>query len=287
MKLSDAERYLKELTGTQPLSSVGVHGGEPFLCFDLLLHIMEKAMKREIAHTWVITNGFWAETKTIARQKLRALKEAGLTTITFSVDGFHQEYIPFEDVKNGIEAAVDVGFEKVWVDSYFLGSEDSDSFHNRLTKKALEALEAISEIEINKRRVDFEGRAAELLAKQLAAKQQTPAGRCPLPFWIGGTLKNPDVVEIDYEGNVTLCPGICIGNTTRKSLPRILQEYDCSTHPILSIIAEGGPEGLLDVAKAKGLRPKGQFVDECHLCYEMRRLIRPYFPDYLAPPSGY
>ena len=287
MKLSDAERYLEELTATQPLHSIGAHGGEPFLYFELLVQIMENARKLGVARTWVITNGFWAKTKTTAEERLTILKEAGLKSITFSVDGFHQEYISFENVKNGIEAAISVGFEKVWVDSYFLGSEDSDNFYNNLTKKALRSLEVMGNIEINKRQVDFEGRAAELLAKHVEPKQQTPAGRCPLPFWIGGTLKNPEVVEIDHEGNVTLCPGICIGNTKHRSLARILQNYNNRTHPILSIIAEEGPIGLLKVAKAKGFKQKQKFIDECHLCYEIRRFLRPYYPDYLSPSSCY
>lgn len=287
LKLSDIKRYLREVTATQPLHSVGAHGGEPFLYFELLVQTMRNAKKLGVARTWVITNGFWAKNKTLAEERLTVLKEAGLKSITFSVDGFHREYVPFEDVKNGIEPALSVGFEKVWVDSYFLGSEDSNSFYNNLTKKTLRRLRNLGDIEINKREVDFEGRAAELLTKHVEPEQQTPTGRCLLPFWIGGTLRNPEVVEIDHEGNVTLCPGICIGNTKNRSLTRILQTYDSSTHPVLSIIAEEGPIGLLKVAKAKGFKEKKKFIDECHLCYEMRRLLRPYYPDHLSSSTCY
>ena len=286
MKLEDAERYLKELTDTQPLQSIGAHGGEPFLYFELLKWIMEKAKELEVSRTWVITNGYWAKTKEIAKKKLVELKKAGLTSITFSVDGFHQEYIPLESVRNGIEAAATVGFERVCVDSYFLGHPDSDNFYNVLTRKAIESLGTLDKVEINKRQADFEGRAAEL-ARYVESKPETPAGKCQVPFWIGGDLKDPQGVEIDFEGNVTLCPGICIGNTKIKSLTQILQNYDHLAHPILSIIAKEGPIGLLEVAISKGFGEQRKFIDECHLCYEVRKFLRRYYPQYLAPRNCY
>jgi len=111
MKLADAEGYLKTLTKTQPLQFVVMHGGEPFLYFEDLKQIVEKAKELEVPQRWTITNGYWAKTNAIANKKLHELKKAGLTHITFSVDGFHQEYIPFETVRTGIEAATHIGFD--------------------------------------------------------------------------------------------------------------------------------------------------------------------------------
>ena len=286
MKTADAERYLKELTDTQPLKSIAVHGGEPFLYFKLLKHVMKTAKELKLSQTWVITNGYWAKTKTKAEKKLTELKNAGLTCITFSVDAFHQEYIPLETVKNGIEAAATVGFERVCVDSYFLASPNSDNPYDILTRKTLEKLGKIDNVEINKWQARIGGRAAEL-AKHLPPKPETPTGRCQLPFWIGGNLKNPEAIEIDCEGNVTLCPGISIGNAKHQSLAQILQNYNYRDHPILSIITEEGPIGLLKIAKAKGFKENQKFVNECHLCHETRKFLRPHYPTHLAPASCY
>jgi len=286
MKLADVERYLKELTNTQPVQAITAHGGEPFLYFELLKQIMKKAKELKLPRRWVITNGYWAKTKAIARKKLVELKEAGLQCITFSVDGFHQEYIPLESVKNGIEVAASLGFEKVCVDSYFLVDPNSDNSYNILTRNALERLGELDNVEINRYQADFEGRGAELV-KYVETKAELPAGKCPLPFWIGGNLKNPKTIEIDFEGNVTLCPGICIGNTKTQLLSQILQNYDYHAHPILSIIAEKGPIGLLEVAVAKGFKQHQKFVNECHLCYKVRKFLRPYCPQFLAPEGCY
>jgi hypothetical protein len=287
MKLDDAETYLQDLAETQSLQSIGAHGGEPFLCFELLRGIMEKARALGIQRTWVITNGYWAKDKAAAKEKLAELKEAGLTRITFSVDGFHQEFIPLKNVIGGIDAATDLGFDRICVDSHFLDEPNTSSFYDNLTRKGLVDLEKLGDVEIHRRRIGFEGRAAAELAKYVNPRTEIPHGKCQLPFWIGGNLDNPEGIEIDFEGNVTLCPGICIGNTRTTPLTRILESYDVADHPILSIIAEEGPVGLLKTAIAKGYSRRRKFIDECHLCYEMRRFLRPFHPHHLSPEGCY
>lgn len=286
MKLTEAEEYLKELTGTQPLETICAHGGEPFLYFQLLKQIVEKAKKLEVPQRWVITNGYWAKNQKTAIKKLTELKDAGLTHITFSVDSFHQEYVPLEMVRKGVKAAISIGFERICVDSHFLVGSNSNNSHDNLTKKALESLEGLDEIEINRYPTGFEGRGTEL-AKYAEPRSKPPTGKCTLPFWIGGNLESPETIEIDLEGNVTLCPGICIGNTRVQSLTAILQNYDCHTHPILSIIAKEGPIGLLKNAISKGFHRHQKFIDECHLCYEMRRFLMRHYPQHLAPADCY
>jgi len=287
MKLPEAEGHLKGLVDTQPLRSFGVHGGEPFLYFDLLKHIIQKAKELDITHTWVITNGFWAKNEEKANQMLFELRKAGLANMTFSVDGFHQEFIPFKYVKTGIETAARLGFNRVSVDSYFVVGEDADNFYDRSTRKSVKSLEELDNIEIHKRQADLEGRGASELRKYAKPSKGMPSGKCHIPFWIGGDLKSPQGIEIDFRGNVTLCPGICIGNTRRKPLTKILLDYDINEQPILSLINKEGPIGLLKVATAKGLVRQQGYVNECHLCYEMRKFLRPHFPDCLAPQTCY
>ena len=285
MDLEDAKRWLSELKETQPIQSLTAHGGEPFIYFEVLKGITEKAKELGVSQRWVITNGYWAETKATAKEKLIELKDSGLTCITFSVDSFHQEYIPMENVKNGIEVAASLDFEKVCVDCYFLVNPESDNFYDVLTKKSINDLEEIGGVEINRYQASFEGRGASL-AMYANVRNEVSAGRCQLPYWLGGTLESPEGIEIDYEGNVTLCPGVCIGNVRNKSLMGVLENYDYRVHPIIRIIAEEGPVGLLRLARGKGYRKEQRFINECHLCYEMRKYLRRFYPEHLAP-SGY
>jgi GNAT superfamily N-acetyltransferase len=131
----------------------------------------------------------------------------------------------------------------------------------------------------------FEGRGAMLGEENPGAKM--PDGECRFPGWLGGDLKDPGTLEIDAEGNVTLCPGICIGNTSREPLADMIRHYDYRKHPIISIIADKGPIGLHELAVSCGYREQGGVVDECHLCYAMRKYLHKWFPQHLSPAGGY
>jgi hypothetical protein len=279
-------KYLDELTKMHPLKSVWVHGGEPFLYFDYLVQIIEEAKKREIPNRGLISNCFWAKNEDIVKKKLEKLKSAGLKKLTFSFDYFHQEFIPLAYVKNALKYAATLGFEEVFLDSYFVESLDTDNEFNQLTEKNLEILGDIKGVDYHRMVMNLEGRGADL-SKHVKFSKEIPSGKCPVPFWIDGDFQNPETIEIDSEGNITLCPGICIGNTDIQSLTKIIQNYDVETHPVLSIIWEQGPIGLLKIAEENDFKLNQQFVNECHLCYEIRKFLQPFFPYSLAPKECY
>lgn len=287
IKLNNAKSWLTDLVKTQPLDWLTVHGGEPFLYFDILKQILRKASELGIPRIGVITNAYWAINQEKTEQKLTELIDAGLNRITVSVDAFHQEYIPFERARTAIEVSANLGFDKVWVDSYFLNPKEIQSSSDLKTNLAIERLSHIQGVEVSRYRVDMEGRAAELLIGQVQLSDNIPHGKCQFPFWLGGDLKDPKVIEIDREGNVTLCPGLCIGNTNETSLLDILDSYDYRQNPIIHVLAEEGPIGLLKLGEDKGLGITESFVDECHLCYEMRRILCNEFPGHLAHRGCY
>jgi MoaA/NifB/PqqE/SkfB family radical SAM enzyme len=264
-----------------------VHGGEPFLYFDVLKQILRKAAELEIPKIGVITNAYWAINHSKTKQMLSELIDAGLNRITVSVDAFHHEYIPFEKVRNAIEVAANLGFNKIWVDSYFISPKQFHTSYDLKTYSSVESLSHIQGVEFSSYQADLEGRAADLLVGEVQLSDTTPCGKCKFPFWLGGDLKEPEVIEIDREGNVTLCPGLCIGNANETSLLDILDTYDYRKHPIIHVIAENGPIGLVKLAEEKGLQIDSIFVDECHLCYEMRRILCNEFPQYLAHRGCY
>ena len=285
--LNDAERWLTELVETPRFEWLTLHGGEPFLYMDEMKEILRMAKELDIPKRGAITNSYWAETPQIARETLKSLSDSGLNRITFSVDGFHQQYIDINNVKFGIEAAISVGIDKVWVDSYYLESLDSQNMYDRLTKSTLGAVKGINGVEYSMYQVDFEGRGARSLPRYAPMSSMIPSGKCVLPYWLGGDLRNPEVIEIDFEGNITLCPGLCIGNANTNSLSKILTRYTLTEHPIVRILAEEGPIGLHKLAKQLGLQPDLNFVNECHLCFEMRKLLHDHYPDSLSPRICY
>jgi len=279
-------QYLEELTNMQPLQSAWIHGGEPFLYYDYLEHIIKKAKELGIPQRGVITNSFWAKDEKIAKKKLRRLKDCGLTAITFSADFFHQEFVPLENVRNALKSATEIGFDNIFVDSYFVNDVSSYNYFNQFTNRNLEILEEIEGVEFHRFPMSVEGRGITL-AEYITLKTDIPSGNCPVPYWIDGNFENPETIEIDCENNVTLCPGICIGNTNIKSLTKIIQDYDVDNHPVLSIIWKEGPIGLLKIAKEEGFQEINQYANECHLCYELRKFLQPIYSYSLAPKECY
>jgi MoaA/NifB/PqqE/SkfB family radical SAM enzyme len=285
MELDTVKDWLKSLVDTQPIESVTIHGGEPFLYLDLLAAIIEYVKDLNIERRWVITNGYWAVREEESKKLLSKLKKSGLRCITFSVDAFHQEHIPFDCVHRGIDSAVAVGFDTIAVDSYFL-SKRRDNEYDKTTMHYKEELKDSHGVVFSSYNADFEGRAADQLVQYATLREEIPNRPCKLPFWIGGDLKNPETVEIDHEGNVTLCPGLCIGNARNVSLMQIIQDYDYRNHAVIRIIAEKGPGALFSLLKS-GSYNDFLFFNECHACYVARKALIDRYPSDLRPVGCY
>lgn len=287
MAVTDFQKYMTVLANEQSLDSITFHGGEPFLFYETLKRCIEighKLGQREIA---VITNGYWGGNPGNAQTKLQELRKAGLTSIYFSVDAFHQEFVPFQSVHTAINAARAIALNKIVVTSYFLGSIDAQNSFNQKTEEYLERLRLPEDFRIDRHSLNIVGRATDQLASYLRCKSGIPRGKCVLPHWAGETLKDPKTIEIDFLGNVTICPGLRIGNAKSESLSKIIKDYDYREHPIIKLIVEGGPCKLLDMPQARENIDRGKYVNECHLCYELRKQLRGCYPEFLAPEGCY
>lgn len=289
IEVKDANSYLEQIVSISDLKGITVHGGEPFLYYEELKDIIKKAKNLKIPARGVITNSYWATSEKKTRELLEELKKVGLNQITFSVDSFHQEFIPITYVKRSIKIATETGIGKIWVDSYYLGEkEESNSFNvktNEILAK-LQNIKKLANVEFNTYPLSFTGRASTL-TNNVKKKKTDDLTECNLPYWIGGSLANPETIEIDCEGNVTLCPGISIGNAKKEPIIEILENYDVYAHPILSRLHEGGLMSLLELAEEKGFTKEKYYGDNCHFCYEMRKFLRPLYQDYLSPMGCY
>jgi hypothetical protein len=75
--------------------SIHVGGGEPFLDFEGLLTLLNKAEKFGIIIDYIETNAYWATGEDIISTRLATLRKAGGDTLCISVDPFHSEYVPY------------------------------------------------------------------------------------------------------------------------------------------------------------------------------------------------
>jgi hypothetical protein len=287
MTVTEVARYLQEVAD-QPVDGVLLFGGEPFLCYDLLRECIPLAASLA-PHVYVFTNGYWATDADTARRRLAGLRKAGLDYILFSADAFHQAHVPLERIALGIEAARDLGYTTIDVDNRFLGESGTDNAFNRRTRANMARLAELCDlrdIRLYQGPARMVGRAADELSHRLPARA-VAADQCPLPDYLGGDLRAPTGVEIHPGGWVNFCAGLALGHARERSLDSILNDYDPDAHPIIRVLADEGPAGLLRLAERRGYARAEGYVDGCHLCYETRRFLRPYYPRHLAPAHPY
>jgi hypothetical protein len=125
----------------------------------------------------------------------------------------------------------------------------------------------------------FKGRAVEKLTEGLPRRPWRELTRCPHE-----DLESPSRVHVDPYGNVHLCQGLLMGNIWERSLSELVGDYSAATHAICGPLAQGGPAAL---AEQYGLPLGDDYVDECHLCYLVRRSLLDRFPEFLGPRQVY
>jgi len=286
MQLKEAKHYV---TAARALGAeiVCITGGEPMLYPNLVKKIIAECCCLSFAEIWLFTNGFWANSVRKASTIVEKLESLGITKMFFSVDYFHQSFVPVEFVKNAIDASLEHRLE-VCVDSRFVGGPNEENEFNSATRSHLKFLRnLLSKIEVVKARPMFVGRAAESLAYHVKMEplSEILKEECP-GAWAGSTLRSPLGVDINEFGFITICPGLSIGNGRRSSFRRIIKKYDYRDGAVIEGLCDEGFQGLMNLACENRFVPKEAYVDGCHFCYETRKFLRNIFPQSLVLPTG-
>ncbi|MCK4998862.1 MAG: radical SAM protein [Anaerohalosphaera sp.] len=245
---------------------VHITGGEPFLYFDHMLELLRKASEAGLkGPDHIETNASWATGTSVIKKRLKALDQAGMNLLKISFDPFHAEYISRENVIRLAETAKAIlGPDKVLIrwEKHLQPPCCPDDNCNRedLYRKALQVEPC-----------RFTGRAARTLAGLVADKtiEQLKEYSCHQ------TYLDTKGVHIDPYGNVFsgLCSGIIVGNVIERPLHEIWQAFDPDTHPFISMLAKGGPAGLIDSAEALGYKILPAYASKCHLCTDIRQFF--------------
>ncbi len=284
MNFGDAKRYLYQSV-KQSVEIICISGGEPCLFFDLVTSIIRKAKALNFSNIWLFTNVFWAKNPNITNNKLKQLKVAGLTKLCLSADGFHHAFVPTSKIQYALTSARNLGLE-IMLDVRFLGSPQDNNMLNKLTYQILEQLGNLDDVEVIQGIPLYIGRGAEKLLSYIPKIPGIPKGSCSGP-WVGGTWENPSGIDVDLYGEVTLCPGISIGNTKKHSLYNILNYYNPQAHPIINKLMVDGPKSLVKMAQQKGYLLQVGYISKCHLCYDIRKFLHSLYPLELAPKICY
>jgi len=284
MEVPDMREYMEE---AQKVGAtwVSFFGGEPFLYFDLLKQGIKHARSIGL-ETAIASNAFWATSEESALERLRSLKEIGLGEIAVASDPFHCEYVPLESIRNAIKAAKSLG---VFAYSGVTAFDEEEG--NAVVRRAREITARLLPHEIYGGRIGgigFQGTAAEVLAERASRQSwKEYAHPCHMVDLVeSGGLGNVSVDPYGYVSPRLICIGISMGNARETRLSEIIAGYDPHAHPILGTLYERGPVGLAKMAMEFGFEPT-EYADECHLCYEARKVLLGHYPEYLAPATYY
>ena len=265
MTLNQARGLLDQGEKLGTIQGIAFEGGEAFLYYATLLESVREAKARG----WraeIVTNGYWASSLEDATAALRPMVEAGLDAIYVSDDAYHGSVAENSPPALAVRAARELGLQ---TNTIAIASADESAPGSSGERGQ----------PITGGAVKFRGRAAAQLAEGLARRPWRELVTCPYE-----DLADPSRVHIDALGYVHLCQGIAIGNTQAGRLIDIIPSYDPKAHPIVGPLLEGGPAAL---ARAFDVPHEEAYVDECHLCYDLRDRLRRQHSQWLGPDQMY
>jgi hypothetical protein len=245
-------------------------GGEPMLFPDVVYAIHREALRVGIPRRELITNGSWSNRREVIKQMASSLSDSGVNEVDFSVDCFHQEYVPIQRVREAAQALLRTGIRRIEWNPCWLISQDHGNEYNARTKAILKELSNLP-IELGEANVMRpEGRAIKDLKNFFQRKTALPEGKCGQ---ISYTEKLDCVrcISIEPDGRVDVCNQFHIGNASQTDIVELLENYDPYKIPEAKAIIEGGMEGLLNWAKKKGILPDPRgYYSICDMCTSIR-----------------
>lgn len=250
------------------IQTVYFEGGEPFLHYATLVEGVRMARAAGL-EAGIVTNAYWATSMEDALCCLRPFRDLGLADLSVSDDEFHDAGVSGaaqRPARLAQLAARELGIPCARICIEKPRTAESDG----AARKGQPVVGVP---------VLFKGRAAEKLVKGQPARPAAGMVTCPHE-----DLASPERVHVDAYGHVHLCQGISMGNMWTTPLSVLVRNYNPAEHPVAGPILRGGP---VQLASEFGCDVSGQFVDECHLCYTVRKSLAPRFPDWLGPREAY
>jgi hypothetical protein len=196
----------------------------------------------------------------------------------FSVDRYHQEFVPAERVYRGVSLAWEL-FGRENVSPAELALAQAQEAERMGADPERRAIAGPGVHFIGRAAVDLAPRAAfvplaELLEQDCAADLD---------------IDNLREIQVDPYGFVRpdWCPGVNLGNTRTHRIVDLCRTQHVQQTPRLREIAAQGPAALLPLAEGFGIAPRPAYASKCHLCFDLRRQLVRHMPDEFGPRQVY
>jgi MoaA/NifB/PqqE/SkfB family radical SAM enzyme len=272
-------------------AKIHITGGEAFLYWDHLQEVLLQAKSAKLGNVDLIeTNGFWATSEQVVKQRLKELDALGMVRLKISTDPFHQEYVDMESVRRLAGMATEIlGSDRVLVRWQKYLDEPVEMKNLSASEREKQYLRAMKDYPCR-----FTGRAAGRLAELVASSilpcfhgHNVSGAKSEVRTRYRDTCQTNFLgakgVHIDPFGNVFsgTCSGIIVGNITEAPLDEIWRQFHPTQSDFIKTLFHFGPFGWLDRAVKLGYRGPRLYADKCHLCTD----IRQFFFEHGLEPS--
>jgi MoaA/NifB/PqqE/SkfB family radical SAM enzyme len=232
------------------------------------LDLIRYARQKGAQEIGSMTNGFWGEDEDRARNLACELRKAGLSSLCFSFDDFHQEHIPVPTVRNAIRACRDVGL-------YY----QIKCVVTQKTRRLPEILSDLGDLLLNQSVVVQEipcypvGSAFKMIPPEdLFYEKDIPAQPCPSGL----------MLAVLPDGTTFPCCGACwnhrlvMGNAKHDALRGLFDKMRYGS--LMRILREKGPSYFVPYFEESGHSlPQHRYVSYCDLCQAV--LTHPAFEE--------
>ena len=245
------------------IKGLALTGGEPFHNLDNLIQISAYGQTLGFIVS-VVTNAFWASTKDVALRVLSRLP--AIQMISISTDVYHQKSIPFDYIKNAMEAARQLG--RLYSIAVCTDNEEDQQY-----QKIIEDLNVIGEADRIRVSIIFPAGRAQKRARNFDyhITPEPTIGACSV-------ASSPVVFP---DGRVSACIGplltlppvhpMSLGDLHHEALSEVLDRSELN--PILHTIRVWGPYKLVSLLRQHGLDallPKEYIRNcPCDVCYKL------------------
>ncbi len=268
----DAETARRSFSLIRALRCNAIHigGGEPLLNPEGVMAVLETAHLEGVFVEYVETNSSWYQDSQQACDLLRQLQHYGLTTLLVSISPFHNEHIPFNNVKGVVDACEKTGMNVFpWVLDFY---KDLDAFDGSVTHPLEEYITNFGNDYLEKIPsrywLHFGGRALRLFEDLFEKKKAETI----LEENREGCLELVDTnhFHVDLYGNYI--PGLCSGLSIQiddLGMPIPEEKY-----PLQTGLFKKGIQSLFDFAvEGHGYSPTRMFISKCDLCTDIRKFL--------------
>jgi len=202
-----AANMIRKVASHYNITSLMTFGGEPLLHPEDVCKIHRAAKEAGIQKRQLITNGFFSRNEEMIKRVANELALSGVNDVLLSVDAFHQETIPLDEVKIFAKAVKETGVLIRTQPAWLVGKNVSNPY-NDITIKILEQFKTLG-IDEGEGNVIFpSGNALKYLKEyfDLENPQISPYEENPMDIKsisvnpdgsvLGGNIYTEDILEI-------------------------------------------------------------------------------------------